>query len=168
MDFCRIAHKFQKGVKVYYPEFLVNNTGTDLMNRGGAFYGVWDQEKGLWSTNEYDVGRMIDQELRKSVNGDPAPENCRGETMESFGSQQWTTWRRYLKSLPDKWKELDANVVFSNTEVTKESYASRKLPYPLAEGDISAYDEMIGTLYAPEERRKIEWAIGAIITGDSK
>ena len=168
MDFCRIAHKFQKGVKVYYPEFLVNNTGTDLMNRGGAFYGVWDQEKGLWSTNEYDVGRMIDQELRKSVNGDPAPENCRGETMESFGSQQWTTWRRYLKSLPDKWKELDANVVFSNTEVTKESYASRKLPYPLAEGDISAYDEMIGTLYAPEERQKIEWAIGAIITGDSK
>ena len=168
MDFCRIAHKFHKGVKVYYPEFLVNNTGSDLMNRGGAFYGVWDAEKGLWSTNEYDVGRMIDQELRKSVNEDPAPENCRGETMESFGSSQWTTWKRYLKSLPDKWRELDANIVFSNTPVTKESYASRKLSYPLLEGDISAYDEMIGTLYAPEERQKIEWAIGAIITGDSK
>lgn len=168
MDFCRIAYKFQKGLKVYYPEFLVNNTGTDLMARGGAFYGVWDQDKGLWSTNEYDVGRMVDEEIRKAIRNDPASDNCKGETMESFGSSQWTTWRRYLKSLPDKWRELDTNVVFSNTVVTKDSYASRKLSYPLEAGDISAYDELVGTLYDQSERQKIEWAIGAIISGDSK
>ena len=38
----------------------------------------------------------------------------------------------------------------------------------MEKGDISAYDELIGTLYSPEEREKIEWAIGAIVNGDSK
>ena len=42
------------------------------------------------------------------------------------------------------------------------------LDYPLKAGDISAYDHLIKTLYSPEEREKIEWAIGSIISGDSK
>ena len=35
-------------------------------------------------------------------------------------------------------------------------------------GDISAWDELVGTLYSVEERAKIEWAIGSIVAGDSK
>ena len=35
-------------------------------------------------------------------------------------------------------------------------------------GDIDAYDELMSTLYSPEERKKIEWAIGSIIAGDAK
>ena len=59
-------------------------------------------------------------------------------------------------------------IVFSNTKVTKKDYSSKRLPYPLEKGDISAWDKLISTLYSPEERHKIEWSIGAIVTGDSK
>lgn len=172
MDFCRIAYKFNKGMKIYYPEFLVNNTGSDLMIRGGGggekFYAVWDQEKGLWSTDEYDVRRLVDQEIRNTIQSDPAPENCRGLYLEDFGSKSWSEWKRYTKSLPDRWHELDSTVIFDNMVVNKDSYASKKLPYPIAEGKFPAFDEIISTLYSPEERQKIEWAIGAIISGDSK
>ena len=63
---------------------------------------------------------------------------------------------------------LDENVIFANTKTRKEDYASKKLSYNIESGDISAYDKLISTLYSPEERHKIEWAIGAIVTGDSK
>ena len=53
-------------------------------------------------------------------------------------------------------------------ETKKTDYASKKLPYPLEQGNISAYNKLISTLYSEEERRKIEWAIGSIVAGDSK
>ena len=40
--------------------------------------------------------------------------------------------------------------------------------YPLEPGDCPAYEKLISTLYSEEERHKIEWAIGAIVTGESK
>jgi len=63
---------------------------------------------------------------------------------------------------------LDENIIFSNHETAKEDYASKKLSYPLEECDTPAYDKLIGTLYSEEERKKIEWAIGSIVSGDSK
>src|SRR5690606_10273707 len=68
----------------------------------------------------------------------------------------------------DNSHQLDQNLTFSNTEVKKSDYVSRRLPYPLEGGDISAWDELVGTLYSVEERAKIEWAIGAIVSGDAK
>lgn len=59
-------------------------------------------------------------------------------------------------------------MIFSNTPVKKESYASKRLPYPLEPGSINAYDELMGVLYSPEEREKLEWAIGAVVNGASK
>ena len=40
--------------------------------------------------------------------------------------------------------------------------------YPLEPGSTDAYDRLMSVLYSPEERRKIEWAIGSIVSGDSK
>ena len=42
-----------------YPEFLVKPS-KDLMIRGKQFYAVWDEERGLWSKDESDVQRLID------------------------------------------------------------------------------------------------------------
>ena len=39
---------------------------------------------------------------------------------------------------------------------------------PLEAGETVAWDRMMEVLYSPEERHKIEWAIGAVVTGDSK
>lgn len=40
--------------------------------------------------------------------------------------------------------------------------------YPLEKGECSAWNRLISVLYSPEERRKIEWAIGSIVSGDSR
>lgn len=38
----------------------------------------------------------------------------------------------------------------------------------LIDSECKAWDELVGTLYSETERAKIEWSIGAIISGDSK
>ena len=63
MDFYQIKQKTARnGVIEVYPDFKVCRS-KDLMVRGKAFYGVWDEESGLWSTDEYDVPRLVDKEL---------------------------------------------------------------------------------------------------------
>ena len=135
------------------------------MVRGKAFYAIWDEETGLWSTDEYDVQRLVDKELR-------AYAEKHGITnvkyLGSFSSNGWTQFQKFLKNVSDNSKDLDNTLTFANTEVKKTDYASRRLPYSLAPGDHSAWDELVDTLYAPEERAKIEWAIGAVISGDAK
>ena len=89
--------------------------------------------------------------------------------MEDSESGIIDKWHRYCQQqMRDSFTPLDEKLIFSNDVTSKTDYASKKLPYPLEKGDISAYDKLISTLYTPEERRKIEWAIGAIVTGDSK
>lgn len=68
----------------------------------------------------------------------------------------------------DNYHPLDETITFANTETTKKNYISKRLKYPLKKGPTDAYDEIIGTLYSDEERHKLEWAIGAIVTGNSK
>ena len=63
---------------------------------------------------------------------------------------------------------LDEKLIFSNMVTTKTDYASKRLPYPLEDGDYSGFDKLISTLYTPEERHKIEWSIGSIVSGESK
>ena len=64
MDFYQILSKDTKdksGVELY-PEFIVGRS-QDLMVQGRTFYAIWDEEKGLWSRDEYDVQRLVDEEL---------------------------------------------------------------------------------------------------------
>ena len=68
----------------------------------------------------------------------------------------------------DNFNMLDEKLIFSNTETNKKDYASKRLNYPLEAGDTPAYDKLISTLYEEPERHKLEWAIGSIISGDSK
>ena len=35
------------------------------MVQGGNFYAIWDEEKELWSRDEYDVQRLVDEDLRQ-------------------------------------------------------------------------------------------------------
>ena len=170
MDFYSIKERATKnGVVEIYPDFKVTRS-KDLMIRGKSFYAIWDEEQGLWSTDEFDVQRLVDneltnhkQELAKRHEG-----SIQVKYMSDFSSNSWLQFRNYVSHLSDSAHQLDEHLTFSNTEVKKTDYVSKRLPYPLAPGDISAWDELVGTLYNPEERAKLEWAIGAIISGDSK
>lgn len=172
LDFMRVLCRDAKsgkgkeaGVEVY-PRFLMKKP-KDLMIRGGDFYAIWDEEKGLWSTDEYDAVRLIDMDIRRWADEhDMADANLL--LMENSDSGVIDRWHKYCqKQLRDSFHTLDNSVIFSNTEVTKETYASKRLPYPLTPCETPGYDDLMTTLYSPEERRKIEWAIGAIVTGDS-
>lgn len=155
-----------------YPDFIVGRS-KDLMIRGKSVYAVWDEEKGLWSQDEYDVQRLVDQDMynyaetmKQNVALEGVPVNVL--SLRSNKSKQWTEFKRYVSNLADNFHLLDENLTFLNTEVKKNDYVSKRLGYSLEAGDYSAWDKLVGTLYEEEERRKIEWAIGAIISGDSK
>lgn len=170
MDFYQFrTRQTRNGTTELYPGFTVGRS-TDLMVRGGNFYAIWDEEAGLWSTDEYDVARLVDNELYAYAK---ASEEKSGlplvvKDLRSFESNSWSTFQKFVGQVGDNSKQLDQNLTFANTEVKKSDYVSRRLPYSLAPGDYSAWDELVGTLYSVEERAKIEWAIGAIISGDSR
>lgn len=141
------------------------------MIRGRDFYAIWDDERKLWSTDEDDVNRLVDLELRKF-----ADENINRIEGIPIIKYMWDSdsgsvdrFHKYCqKQMRDNYHELDEELIFANTELTRENYASKRLSYPLEEGSIDAWDKIIGTLYSEDERHKIEWAIGSIVSGDSK
>jgi len=169
MDFFRMGTREGKGGQELYPDFVVGRS-KDLMVRGRSFYAIWDQETGLWSTDEYDVQRLVDTELRawaeKALTDRGIEYNVR--YLNSFGSQSWSTFRKYLQNISDNAHQLDESLTFADTITKKSNYASKRLPYSLAPGEHPAWDELVGTLYSVDERVKIEWSIGAVIAGEAK
>ncbi len=170
MDFYQIRTKESKdkGFELY-PDFIIGRS-RDLMVQGRTFYAIWDEEKGLWSRDEYDVQRLVDEDLQAEA------DKLQKETgisynvryLRSFQSNSWAQFRKFLANISDNSHPLDTKIMFSNSDVKKTDYATKKLNYALEGGDISAWDELVGTLYSVEERAKIEWAIGSIVAGDSK
>lgn len=172
-DFFRVTTAYVKNnVEAIVPEFLVKSKLEDLMIRGGKFYAVLNHESSMWETNESMVQKFVDEEIQamyQKLNSDPEKKSVYiRKDMESFGSRSWKTYKEYASSLPDTWHQLDDKICFSDTKVTPKDYISRRLPYALKDGSYESWDELIGTLYSPEEREKIEWAIGSIISGDSR
>lgn len=172
MDFVKILERSsKKGEVEIYPDFQTGDV-TDLLGRGKSFYAVWDEEKGLWSTRENDVQRLVDNELWKYAEDIKANRSVNAylnvKTLKSDSSGMWNRFVQYMKRFPDSGIQLDENLTFLNSEVKKKDHVSKRLPYALEEGDYSAWDKLVSKLYAPADREKIEWAIGAIISGDSK
>ena len=65
LDFLMIATRpTKRGVIEIYPKFIIKKS-SDLMIRGSDFYAIWVEERGLWSTDEYDALQLIDRELDK-------------------------------------------------------------------------------------------------------
>lgn len=169
MDFYQICTRENKGAPELYPDFTVGRS-KDLMVRGRSFYAIWDEERGLWSTDEYDVQRLVDADLKRYADEAKASSGISYNVkyLRSFSSNGWSQFRKFLQNVSDNSHQLDENLTFANQEVKKNDYVSRRLGYPLEPGEFSAFDELIGTLYSVEERAKIEWAIGAVVSGDAK
>lgn len=141
------------------------------MIRGGDFYAIWIEELGLWSTDEQDALHLIDKEVKKYYEEHKAKYDGSVKSLYLWDADSGMIdkWHKYCqKQMRDSYHNLDESLIFSNVETKKEDYATKRLNYPLESGDISAYDELMSVLYSEEERHKIEWAIGAIVTGESK
>lgn len=175
LDFLTVAtrstKKDGKMVIEVYPKFIICKS-KDLMIRGGDFYAVFNEENGLWSTEEDTLNSLVDAEIKKvylETKKLYPDERVVAAYMIDSDSGSIDRWHKYCqKQCRDNFHSLDDNLCFSNTETKRENYASHVLSYPLQAGTYDAWDKIVSTLYSPEERHKIEWAIGAVVNGDSK
>ena len=141
----------------------------DLMIRGNDFYAVWDEDHGQWSQDEDVVKNKIDRMMDEYKAKDVDLEGARVLYMKYSSLGSIDQWKKYLKrQMDNNFHPLNTKLVFQNSPVNRENYSSITLPYSLEPGDYHAWDELVGTLYSPEEKHKIEWAIGSVVSGDSK
>ena len=171
LDFLIIATRIcKRGIIEVYPKFIVKKS-SDLMIRGSDFYAIWVEERGLWSTDEADAVQLIDNELDKYAKENREKIGSDAKVMHMWDAETGMIdrWHNYCKKqMRDNFHMLDEKLIFSNAETNKKDYASKRLPYPLEKGSYDAFDKLISTLYSEEERHKIEWAIGSIVSGESK
>ena len=170
-DFLMMQSREKKGqsAKSMVPVFKVCRS-KDLMIRGANFYALYDEESGFWITDEFRAIEMIDNEIMKAAQaaterGDPHYAECLFYSPNGLINK----WHEFCKKLMiDNYHQLDDNITFLNTIPKKSDFASKALSYSIEKAPIPGYKELIGTLYSQEEREKIEWCIGSIISGDSK
>ena len=178
LDFFKVSVtetlKNKKPFYIVYPEFLTKPS-KDLMTRGGKFYAVYDKASGFWTQNEFKIQEYVDEELKRysetelvKDHGEEGKKQSAIRDMLRFKSKSWIEYKTYVNSLPDHYHQLDERLCFEGEKVERKDYISKCLPYPLQKGKHEAWDQLIGTLYSEPEKEKLEWAIGAIVSGDSK
>lgn len=141
----------------------------DLMTKGGRFEAFYDDKTGMWSTDMDELCNRVDEELEEKADEiNAVVPGYIPEYMSVYNTGILKSFINFVKDVPDKFDTLDKRVVFANEETTREDYCAHKVDYILEEGDYSAWDKLIGTLYEPEDREKFEWAIGALISGKSR
>ena len=171
VDFLRIKRRQGKrGVDELYPGFFVIKS-SDLMIKNNEFKAIWLEDQNRWSTEEDDAISLIDYELNKyyEENKNKFDVPTRVLYIRDAENGMIDRWHKFCKNqMIETYHKLDQKIVFANTETTKKDYASIRLPYPLEPGETPAYNKLMHTLYSDEELHKLEWAIGAIVTGESK
>lgn len=170
MDFVIAESLTTNSGNTIMPSFL-NKRFKDLMVRGKSFYAVWNENTGLWSRDELDVVEFVDQELQKKYDeccnmGFKAKVQWMHST-RSNASNSYNTYLSWIRNLPDIYKPLDTKVTYLSQPTTKKDYASKRLPYDLSDAKPETYNQLMETLYDPKERRKLEWATGAVLNGDA-
>lgn len=169
MDFAEAKYRTSKrGQLEVYPNFRIRGYD-NFMIRGKSFYAIWDESINLWSQDESDVAKIVDQMLFEYADGlaNQTDDTVSVLSMNDFGSKSWNQYCTYVRNSPDRYNPLDKRVRFADEVLNKDDYATKKLPYSLSDADCPNWDELVGTLYSNEERKKIEWAIGSVFAGDS-
>lgn len=172
VDFLMVSTRSpKKGIVEIYPKFIIKKS-SDLMIRGGDFYAVWVEERGQWSTDEQEAIRLIDIELDKYYEEHRNrfdTDNVRVLHMWDSGSGMIDCWHKYCqKQMRDNFNMLDEKIIFANDVTSRKDFSSKRLTYPLERGGIEAFDALMSVLYSPEERHKIEWCIGSVVSGESR
>lgn len=166
---------------VIYVKPKYDTNGQDLMMKGGKFYAVLNHETNMWSKKGMDALRYVDDVLY-SYTGKIGEKDGFGVWRTKDGDEilvqaisnsltkeliNYRTWENRLD--PDfNYKQLDNDLTYVDDEVKPDDYRSKRLNYKPAEGSIESYNKLMSVLYSPEDREKLEWAIGSIYAGDSK
>ena len=114
VDFLIISTRPTKNGIEVYPKFRIYPKSADLMVRGGDFYAVWDEEAGLWSTDEHKALHMIDVELDRYVkeHKEKLGDNVRVLYTWDSESGMVDAWHRYCqKQSRDSFHMLDEKLI---------------------------------------------------------
>lgn len=166
MDFIKVAFKENKdGTREFYPSLQAIES-QDLVIRGGQFVAIWDEASGLYSRQQSHVPGIIDRTFSKMVGERVRP----GDTvmkMQVFENQLFSRLIALMRNIGDMGPELDQRIVFADEPLDKSFAATFKMSYSLSDAPSPAYNEILNTLYDHDNRTKIEYAIGSILTGAS-
>lgn len=172
MNFVTIKSSYVKSrdATVIHPSFSVSKKVDNILCKGKSFYAIWDEKNNRWSTDEYDVIDYVDRLIDEAYEtvSKTTTSKIEKDYLRDFDNGRWEKYKKYCQLSPSSPIQLDSDITFLNQKTTKEDYCSKTLPYDLKDGSTPGYEKIISTLYDSEERRKIEWAIGSIISGDSK
>ena len=126
IDFLMISTRSTKrGVIEIYPKFIIKKS-SDLMIRGGDFYAIWIEERGLWSTDEQDALQLIDRELDRYAEENRQRFDATVKILHMWDAESGMidSWHKYCqKQMRDSFHMLDEKLIFSNTETNKKDYA---------------------------------------------
>ena len=156
---------------IIYPSYSVN--GKDIMRKGGDFYAVLNHETGFWETDEGAAIHYIDSKLKKYADEKFGPESGYDTVVKYLDDSTTNKLKEYnvwMSNLPKNhnYIPLDSDITFIGEKVTPEMYRSKTLPYTPAEQPIDCYDRLMSVLYSEDDRKKIEWLVGAILCRESK
>lgn len=170
MDFYNIETRSVKNNQIdVYPDFVIGQS-RDLMVRAHNFYAMYDEETGFWSTSPYELVQKIDRELKEKaeeIRETNPYQQISVKYLRKNSSKSWKDFCDYLNRMPDNFVQLDCKPTFFGDKPSKKDYVSKQLPYALSDSEPICWNELIGSLYEPDEQAKIEWTIGAIVSGDS-
>lgn len=114
LDFLMISTRSGKrGIIEIYPKFIIKKS-SDLMIRGGDFYAIWIDERGMWSTDEQDAVDLIDRELDRYAeeNRTRFDGNIRVLHMWDAETGMIDTWHKYCqKQMKDQFHMLDEKLI---------------------------------------------------------
>lgn len=172
MDFIQIKNMANPNNRqvdfVLVPSLRLRDT-KDLLIRGGAFYAFWNGEK--WDTRLNNLWGAIDDELirekKKHLANDP-----KAVIQIRYASDADTkiaeSFVKSFKILETEQPSFNTRIIFGNETIVKEDYATTKLSYTPKEGDTSAFEELLGTLYDDANLTKLLWGMGATLTNSMK
>lgn len=173
MDFIEIDCLQVKNKEYDIKPVFCNKPSRDIIIHDGKFIAIWDNDASIWKTSKDDVVRLIDEETmtyyKKKVKFGDLGSTYHPKMMVKNSTRLYKEFTDWVKAKEDtcKGKILNSKVKFNNDTIKRSDYCSFKLPYAIEDGPRDAYNEIVETLYEPEEIEKIEWAIGSVIAGDS-
>ena len=174
-DFIKVHIDLEaKGGPTASPVFLCGGV-KDIMVKGGKFYAAWDEDHKTWITDWNQIPDLIDREIDRTIEEASSKTGYPKSAYRSIkyahvgSTKVMNDFKNFVENqLTDNYKQLDHKLIFKSDPYERENYSTMRLSYDVAEGETPAFDKLFSVLYSEEERHKWMWAIGSVLTGDSR
>jgi len=144
-------------------------TGRDFVCKGGQMVAYWDGK--IWKTDRTDLRREIDATITakwKELSALHPDKKIEKKLLSTHKNNEWAEFIKFEKQADQSDALFNQRIIFKDSEVRREDYATHILNYKPEEGPTPNFNAMMAVLYNDEEIHKILWFIGALMVGDMK